>query len=129
VLGALDVKRSWFKGNRVWNHVARKHESLAPEEWAHRMTQAGAGEILLNHVDRDGTQQGFDIGLIRAVSRAVSVPVVACGGASSLENCKSAILDGAAAAAAAGALFVYTGPHRAVLINYPEPHQLKCLFT
>jgi cyclase len=129
VLGAMDVKKSWFKGVRVWNHVTRKHEPFDAGEWALKMTQAGAGEILLNHVDRDGTRQGFDIGLIRSVSQAVSVPVVACGGASSLENCKSAIVDGAAAAAAVGALFVYMGPHRAVLINYPEPTQLKNLFA
>jgi len=128
VLGAIDVKKSWFKGIRVWNHVTRKHESFAPEEWALKMTQAGAGEIFLNHVDRDGTQKGFDLGLIRSVSQTVSVPIVACGGASSLENCRSAIVDGAAAAAAAGALFVYKGPHRAVLINYPDSQTLKSLF-
>jgi cyclase len=128
VLGAMDVKKSWFRGIRVWNHVTRRYEAFAPHEWALKMTQAGAGEILLNHVDRDGTQQGFDIELIRSVSLAVPVPVVACGGASSLENCRNAIVHGAAAAAAAGALFMYKGPHRAVLINYPNPQALKRLF-
>lgn len=128
VLGAMDVKKSWFKGVRVWNHVTRKHESYSPEDWALKKTQAGAGEILLNHVDRDGTQQGYDIGLIRSVRQVVGVPVVACGGASSLQNCKSAIEEGGAAAAAAGALFVYKGPHRAVLINYPDSQALKSLF-
>jgi cyclase len=128
VLGAMDVKKSWFKGMRVWNHVTRKHEAFTAETWAWKMTQAGAGEILLNHVDRDGTQQGFDIGLIQSVSQAVDVPVVACGGASSIENCRTAIVNGGAAAAAAGALFVYKGPHRAVLINYPDPESLKSLF-
>lgn len=128
VLGAIDVKKTWFKGIRVWNYVTHKQEAFSPDEWALKMTQAGAGEILLNHVDRDGTLQGFDIELIRSVSQAVRVPVIACGGASSLENCKSAIVDGAAAAVAAGALFVYKGPHRAVLINYPNSQVLKSLF-
>ncbi len=128
VLGAIDVKKTWLSGSRVWNYVTRKQELFSPDEWALKMTQAGAGEILLNHVNRDGTLQGFDIVLIRSVSQAVSVPVIACGGASSLEDCKSAIVNGDAAAAAAGALFVYKGPHRAVLINYPDSQALKSLF-
>jgi imidazole glycerol-phosphate synthase subunit HisF len=128
VLGVMDVKKCWFRGVRVWNHVTRKHATYTPAMWALKMTEAGAGEILLNYVDRDGTQQGFDIELIQSVSRVVDVPVVACGGASSIENCKSAIVKGGAAAAAAGALFVYKGPHRAVLINYPDSHTLKSLF-
>lgn len=128
VLGAIDVKKTWFRGIRVWNHVAHKPEAFSPVEWATRMTQAGAGEILLNNVNRDGTMRGFDIELSRSVSQAVSVPVIACGGASSLENCKSVIVNGASAAAAAGALFVYRRPHRAVLINYPDSKSLQNLF-
>ena len=79
-------------------------------------------------MDRDGTIEGYDLDLVREVTAAVTVPVIACGGASSLADCKAVIASAGASAAAAGALFVYKGPHRAVLINYPTPAQLRELF-
>ncbi|RDE51168.1 MAG: imidazole glycerol phosphate synthase subunit HisF [Candidatus Accumulibacter meliphilus] len=124
----IDVKQDWLRRVRVWNSALRRPIALAPANWARRAADAGAGEILLNAVDRDGTLMGYDLNLIKSISDAVTVPVIACGGASSLENCKAAISAGGASAAAAGALFVYQGPHRAVLINYPTPNQLKGLF-
>ena len=92
------------------------------------MTQEGAGEILLTSVDRDGTMQGYDKALISLVVEAVPIPVVACGGAANLQDCRTAIVEANAAAVAVGALFVYKGPHRAVLINYPAANQLRDIF-
>lgn len=128
VVVGIDVKKHWLKGTRVWNNTASSETKHTPAQWASTVEAAGAGEILLNNVDRDGTLLGFDIELIKSVTDAVHVPVVACGGASSLVDCKSAITFARASAAAAGALFVYRGPHRAVLINYPDPQQLQHLF-
>lgn len=128
VVVGIDVKRHWLRGYCVWDSSQRRLTSMSPVESACRAVDAGAGEILLNAVDRDGTLTGFDMALIKCVSDAVSVPVIACGGASSLENCKEAIVAGGASAAAAGSLFVYQGPHRAVLINYPNPLQLQGMF-
>jgi cyclase len=128
VVGVIDVKKTWLAGYRVWNHVTHKAERRNPVEWARELTESGAGELLINNVDRDGTLKGFDIGLVQAISRNVAVPVIACGGASNLENCREVVLSGGASAAAAGSLFVYKGPHRAVLINYPDPIILKDLF-
>lgn len=79
----------------------------------------GAGELILNSVDRDGTMEGYDLDLIRVVSGAVDIPVVGCGGAGALEDLVQAV-DAGAAAAAAGSLFVFHGRHRAVLITYPS---------
>jgi cyclase len=84
--------------------------------------------VLLNSIDRDGAQTGYDLELIRNVSSAVTVPVVACGGAGSVQDMRAAVLSGASAAAA-GSLFVFRGPHRAVLINYPSPEELSSAFT
>ena len=84
----------------------------------------GAGEIVLNSVDRDGTQSGYDLKLLQQVSSTVSVPVVACGGASGLDDFVAAVEQGGASAVAAGSLFVFVGPHRAVLINYPDRAEL-----
>jgi cyclase len=80
----------------------------------------GAGELLLNSVDRDGTMTGYDLELLRLVTSVVGVPVVACGGAGSMADLASAVRDGGAAAAAAGSFFVFHGRHRAVLITYPS---------
>jgi cyclase len=82
------------------------------------MQDAGAGEIFLNSVEKDGTFEGYDMELIGSVSKAVSIPVVAVGGAGSVEDFTAAIQQGASAAAA-GSLFVFQRPHRAVLISRP----------
>jgi cyclase len=91
------------------------------------MVDLGAGEIFLNAVDRDGAGTGLDVPLIRAVSDAVSVPVIACGGAGSLEHLREAVVDGGASAVAAGSLFLFHGKHRAVLITYPDRKELERL--
>lgn len=92
---------------------------LTPIEHARRLVQLGVGELLVNNIDRDGTMEGFDVSLLRSIADEVSVPVVACGGAGTVDHLKQAIRDGGAAAVAAGSMFVFHGRHRAVLINYP----------
>lgn len=121
VVGAIDVKKSLLKGYRVVAKSATVDTSLQIEEHAQALVAAGAGEILINNVDADGTMAGFDEKLIRRVADAVDVPVVACGGAGTIDHLISAIHDGGASAVAAGSIFVFHGKHRAVLINYnPE---------
>ncbi|MES2205627.1 MAG: AglZ/HisF2 family acetamidino modification protein [Pseudomonadota bacterium] len=129
VVVGIDVSYKWWRGYRVLNSGKRKITSWAPADWAKRIAEEGAGEILLNSVDRDGTMKGYDSMLIQAVAKSVSIPVIACGGASDLNDCKKIIRETRASAVAAGALFVYKGPHRAVLINYPNPIQLQELFA
>jgi cyclase len=91
------------------------------------MERLGAGEILLTAIDRDGTQSGYDLELIRLVADAVAVPVVAAGGAGSLQHFREAA-DAGASAVAAGSLFVFHGKYKAVLITYPEYRDLEKLF-
>lgn len=81
--------------------------------------EMGAGEILLNSIDRDGTMQGYELEIIRKVADAITIPVIACGGAGSLDDFKQAIHEGHASAVAAGSFFVFNGKHKAVLISYP----------
>jgi cyclase len=88
-------------------------------EWAKTLEAAGAGEIFLNSVDRDGTWEGYDIPLIRAVSGAVKIPVIACGGAGSMADLEKAVREGGASAVAAGSLFVYQRKGMGVLVNFP----------
>jgi cyclase len=118
VVAAIDVKRDFLGRPRVFHPGRRRPVRLDPVRHAEALARAGAGEIFLTSVDREGTGAGFDLGLLREVCAAVSVPVIACGGAASLADMRDAIQSGASAAAA-GSMFVFHGPHRAVLINYP----------
>jgi cyclase len=124
IVVAIDVKRTLFGGRRVMNGQQQKVLPLEPPAHARAMVELGAGEIFLNDVDRDGTRTGYDTDLIRSVSQAVDVPVVACGGAGTLADLRKAI-DAGASAAAAGSLFVLYGKHRAVLITYPKLEDLR----
>ena len=125
VLVSLDVRRCLWSGYRVCSHNGRRRTALAPEAFAADVERLGAGELLLNSIDRDGTMRGYDIDLVKRVSSAVKIPVVACGGAGSLEDLGAVVRLGGASAAAAGSLFVFQGPHRAVLISYPSRVEIE----
>ena len=92
------------------------------------MEKQGAGEIFLNSIDRDGTKEGYDIPLLRTVSDAVDIPVIACGGAGRIEDFGEAVNEGNASAVSAGSLFVFFGRQRGVLISFPSDEEfLKVL--
>ncbi len=115
---AVCIDAIWTKnGFRLYRYQAGFVSSGNPIYWARRAVKAGAGEILLQSVDDDGMMTGYDRRGIQLVSEAVSVPVVAAGGAGKPEHFKQA-LDAGASACAAGSMFVYHGPHKAVLLNY-----------
>jgi cyclase len=96
---------------------------------AESVSRLGAGELLLNSIDRDGTMEGYDLDLVRTVAQSVDIPVVACGGAGSTADLVAVVRDGGAAAAAAGSMFVFHGRHRAVLITYPPYAVRSQLFS
>jgi cyclase len=128
IVVSVDIKRSWLGHPRVFSAAQNK---AMPDDWLGLISilvEAGAGEVLLNSVDRDGTLSGPDSDLIRQASQSIDVPLIAVGGVSSLVDIKSAV-DAGASAVAAGAFFVYHGPHRAVLITYPKYQELEQLFT
>lgn len=118
VVGSIDVRKNLLSGHRVFVKSGTVETKLKPEDHAVALEHAGVGEIFLNSIDCDGQMQGFDIPLIQKVARRVSVPVVACGGAGTVEHLRQALAEGGASAVAAGSMFVFHGKHRAVLINY-----------
>ena len=124
VIASIDVKKDWLGRSRVFTRAGSQNTGLAPREHADAVVASGAGEILLTSIDRDGTMSGYDVAMIRELSAAVPVPLVACGGAGTLAHLGEAIAAGASAVAA-GSLFVFAGPRRAVLINYPSPADLS----
>ena len=104
IVVAIDAKRKG-DGWEVFTHGGSTATGLDAVDWARRMTEAGAGEILLTSMDRDGTRDGFDLALTRAVSDAVSVPVIASGGVGSREHLAEGVLDGHADAVLAASVF------------------------
>lgn len=127
VVVSIDIKRDWLGRYRLWSSSARR---ALGDDWLSglkALVAAGAGEVLLNSVDRDGMQQGYDLRLIQSATQAVDVPLIALGGAGGLEDFVEAIEAGASAVAA-GSLFVLQGPHRAVLISYPKYSTIESLF-
>ena len=128
VVVSIDVKRSLLGRYEVVTRNAGRKSGLDPIEWARRAADLGAGEVLLTSVDRDGTQKGYDLALLRQVTEAVSIPVIASGGAGSLDDFRAAVQEAGASAVAAGSLFVFHGKHRAVLITYPDYRELEKVF-
>lgn len=122
VVVSIDVKKAFF-GSYQARAVSgsRKVSATSLRALVERFVAAGAGEILLNNIDRDGTLLGYDHALLKQVSAAASVPVISCGGAADVADLGRAVAQSGASACAAGALFTYRGQHRAVLLSYPKP--------
>ncbi len=106
IVVAIDARRQG-DGFEIFTHGGRRSTGIDAVQWAHRATAMGAGEILLTSMDRDGTRDGFDLGLTRAVSRAVDVPVIASGGAGSAHHLAEAVRKGGASAVLAASIFHY----------------------
>ena len=105
IVVAIDAKKRKDAGWEVYTHGGRNPTGLDAVEWARRMTEAGAGEILLTSMDRDGTKAGFDLALTRAVADAVDVPVIASGGVGTREHLAAGVLEGRADAVLAASVF------------------------
>lgn len=128
VVASIDAHRSWRGTYSVFTQGGKHDTKRNPVEYAQELERLGAGEILLNSIDRDGTMSGYDLELIGKVSDAVNVPVVAAGGAGELHHFREAV-DRGASAVSAGSLFVFYGRHKAVLITYPNYADLEKLFS
>lgn len=128
VIVSIDVKKDWLGRNRIHINRGRKNTGLDPIEFAIEMEKYGAGELLLNSIDRDGMMQGYDLDLIKQFCRAVHIPVITCGGAGKISDLVDTVKKGGASAAVAGSIFVFQGPYKAVLISYPNYNEIQSLF-
>ena len=126
VVAVLDVRKKtglFAKGYEVYTHNGKTLHKADPVSLAKQLQDAGAGEIAINSIDRDGFMQGYDLDLASQVRDVLTVPVTIMGGAGSLEHVGQLVSKLGVVGAAAGSLFVFKGKHRAVLINYPTPAQ------
>jgi cyclase len=129
IVASLDVRIDANGHTRITARSGTVFTDIDPIDQARRVQDLGAGEILLMSVDREGTFSGYDLDLIRRVSSAVTIPVIACGGAGCRNDLRRAIIEGGASAAAAGSIFVYQKSNRSVVVNYPSQTELKGYFV
>lgn len=125
VIVSIDVKSSWLGKAFVWTHSGRKKTKLEPLKWVLEVEKLGAGEIFLNSIDNDGKMQGYDLKMVKMISDAVNIPIIACGGAGSVDDLYKVIHEAGASAASAGSMFVFHGARRGVLINFPSEEEIK----
>jgi len=124
IVVSIDIKKENNEGYHVYSHCGSRKTNLDPIEYARSLKKMGAGELIINSIDRDGTMLGYDIPLIKQISSSVSVPIIALGGAGTMQDFSHALHEGGASAVAAGSMFVYFGKKRAVLINYPDRQEI-----
>jgi len=130
VVVVMDVKKKKFSSKyEIFTHNGVKSTGLRPVEFAQKVEALGAGEVVVNSIDRDGLMTGYDLDLVTQVRDAISLPMTVLGGAGSLQDIKQLINKYGIIGAAAGSLFVFKGVYKAVLINYPSPAEKDNLYS
>ena len=124
VVISIDVKKSLFGKIIVTTRNGSKNLKIDLQETLKIVQDSGAGEIILNNIDRDGTCEGYDLKLLQSVCESIFIPVIASGGAWEIEHLKEGLQKGKASAVAAGSMFVLHGKRKAVLISYPDKDEL-----
>lgn len=129
IVVSLDVKKGLLGGYTARTLNGTKDTKMSPAIAAKYLENLGAGEIILYSIDRDGTWSGFDLKLIEEVVNAVRVPVVATGGAGSIDDIKVAVQEGSASAVAIGSMAVFQGKDLGVLIKFPSRRDQENIFA
>lgn len=125
IIVAIDVRKNILGKYQVTSLSGTENEARHPVEWAKEVERLGAGEILLTSIDREGTWRGFDVELTAQVAQAISIPVIANGGAGSVDHIGEVVRKGGASAAAMGSMVVYQGKDLGVLVSFPDPKKLE----
>jgi cyclase len=125
---SLDIEKAASGEYQIYTKSGTEATSLDPIDFAKKMDQSGVGELFIYSIDRDGTRKGYDLDLIQAIRKAVKIPIIACGGAGTIDDLCQAVEAGASAVAA-GSMFVFHGKHQAVLISYPDKEALKRIYS
>jgi len=128
VIVVLDVKKKLLGGYEVYTHNGKKATGINPFKFVEEAQKLGAGEIVVNSIDRDGVMKGYDLDLIAKVREKISLPMTVLGGGGSLNDIEKVIDQHGVIGVAAGSLFVFKGPYKAVLINYPTQLEKNKIF-
>jgi imidazole glycerol-phosphate synthase subunit HisF len=122
---SIDYKKDLFGKLRVYTKSGTEKQKLHPVDFALQMAEYGAGEIMLNAIDKDGMMNGYDIALIKDAMQKLKVPLIACGGAGGINDIETLVKQTGIKAAAAGSMFVFQSATKGVLITYPTQQVLK----
>jgi imidazole glycerol-phosphate synthase subunit HisF len=129
VIVSIDVKKNIWRRYQVRTHSGQQASKRDPVEWAKQLESLGAGEILLTSMDREGSWEGFDLDLVRGVANAVSIPVIAHGGAGTLEHIKEVVTQADASAVGLGSMVIFQKKDMGVLINFPDKKHIAEVLT
>ncbi len=129
VIVVMDIKKKLLGGYEIYTHNGKKSTGLNPLDFALKVQQLGAGEIIINSIDQDGVMKGYDVGIIDKMREKISIPMTVLGGAGSLSDIKKIIQKHGVIGVAAGSLFVFKGVYKAVLINYPTREEKEEMFS
>ena len=129
IVVCMDVKRGWFRNELVYGRAGIQSSGRTPQQAARQMADSGAGELIVQSIDHDGMMAGYHLDLVKEIAGMVDVPVVALGGCGSFADIREVVTTGGASAASAGSLFVFHGPRRAVLVNFPTTDELRALYV
>lgn len=124
VIGSIDVRKNMWSKYEVMTHCGTKKQKISPVDWAKKLEDYGAGEILITAIHQEGTWKGFDIKLIEQITNAVNIPVIAHGGGGDLEHIKNTFEVGASAVGL-GSMVVYQSEGMGVLVNFPDREELE----
>ena len=128
VIIVLDIKKKLLGGYEICTHNGKKSTGINPIKFAKELEQLGAGELIINSIDHDGVMKGYDMNLIDKIAGNISIPLTVLGGAGSLADIEKVIDKHGVIGVAAGSLFVFKGPYKAVLINYPTQSEKNKVF-
>lgn len=128
VIVVLDIKKKLLGGYEIYTHNGKKSTGINPFKFAKELEHLGVGEIIINSIDQDGVMKGFDMNLIDKIAEMVSIPLTVLGGAGSLADIEKVIEKHGVIGVASGSLFVFKGPYKAVLINYPTQIEKNKIF-
>jgi len=129
IIVAIDVRKDFWGKYQAFSLSGSVNQKRNPVEWAKEMEDRGTGEILLTSIDREGTYEGFDVGLIAQITEALTIPVIAHGGAGTVRHIGEAVNNGHASAVALGSMVVYQGKGLGVLVNFPDREQLVSVLS
>jgi cyclase len=125
VIVSIDYGRSFWGKEQVWTHAGTRNTRLDPVEWAQEAEKMGAGEILITSIEREGSWSGFDIDVVKRVTEAVDIPVIAHGGAGSVDDIGQVVTTAGASAVGVGSLVVFQKKGMGVLVNFPSKDELE----
>lgn len=128
VIVVLDIRKKLFGGYEIYSHNGKKSTGINPIKFVEEVQALGGGEVIINSIDNDGVMMGYDLDLIAKVREKITIPMTVLGGAGSLDDIEKVIDNHGVIGVAAGSLFVFKGPYKAVLINYPTQMEKNKIF-